>query len=89
MKHGEIHDDTFDYAEGDGYTCDRKRKHTTVFTKDGGQYSPENSTVGDEVSMSKDKDYNKALGNMAKDMEAYYTGKAKYNKGKGWSLDEN
>lgn len=93
MKHGEIHDDTFDYAEGEGYTGDRKRKHTTVFTKDGEQYSPENSTVGDEVSISKDKDYNKALDNMAKDMEAYYTGKAKYQKGKGWQnkdgLDES
>ena len=27
--------------------------------------------------------------NMAKEMNAYYTGKAKYQKGKGWSLDES
>ena len=29
------------------------------------------------------------MSNMAKEMNAYYTGKAKYQKGKGWSLDES
>ena len=59
-----------------------------IYDKDGERYSPDFSSVGNEVSKSKDKDYNNAMSNMAKEMNAYYTGKAKYQKGKGWSLDE-
>ena len=59
-----------------------------IYDKDGERYSPDFSSVGNEVSKSKDKDYNNAMSNMAKEMNAYYTGKAKYQKGKDWSLDE-
>ena len=90
LKHGELHDDTFDFADGgkEGWSGNRKRKHTMIYDKDGERYSPDFSSVGNEVSKSKDKDYNNAMSNMAKEMNAYYTGKAKYQKGKGWSLDE-
>ena len=90
LKHGELHDDTFDFADGgkEGWSGGRKRKHTMIYDKDGERYSPDFSSVGNEVSKSKDKDYNNAMNNMAKEMNAYYTGKAKYQKGKGWSLDE-
>ena len=91
LKHGELHDDTFDFADGgkEGWSGNRKRKHTMIYDKDGERYSPDFSSVGNEVSKSKDKDYNNAMSNMAKEMNAYYTGKAKYQKGKGWSLDES
>lgn len=90
LKHGELHDDTFDFADGgkEGWSGNQKRKHTMIYDKDGERYSPDFSSVGNEVSKSKDKDYNNAMNNMAKEMNAYYTGKAKYQKGKGWSLDE-
>ena len=91
LKHGELHDDTFDFADGgkEGWSGNQKRKHTMIYDKDGERYSPDFSSVGNEVSKSKDKDYNNAMNNMAKEMNAYYTGKAKYQKGKGWSLDES
>lgn len=91
LKHGELHDDTFDFADGGkkGWSGDQKRKHTMLYDKDGERYAPEFSSVGNEVSMSKDKNYRKAMDDMAKDMNAYYTGKANYQKGKGWSLDES
>lgn len=82
MKHGEIHDDTFDYAEGYGFTGDRKRKHTMSINKDGERYDPYNSSVGNEVSKSKDKEYNAALDDMADDLKSYYTNKSNYVNGK-------
>ena len=88
-KHGgKITDDTFDQYEGsdeDG-PYDRKveRYYTERIGKNGSKYEPELSSVGNEVSMSKDDDYNKALDNMRNDMVGYYTGKSKYINGKGW-----
>lgn len=89
LNHGELHDDTFDFADGGkgGWSGTQKRKHTMHYDKDGERYVPEFSSVGNEISRSKDKNYNKALDDMSKEMNAYYTGKAKYRKGKGWSLD--
>lgn len=83
---GTLHDDTFDYhyTPNHGVTGSRYRRHAERFDKDGRHYDPYMSTVGDEVSQSKNKDYNNALENMANDMTDYYTGKSKYVKGKGW-----
>jgi hypothetical protein len=85
---GRVVDDTFDHFEGndeDGfYDRNNERRWTGVARSDGFSYDPNMSSVGDEVSMSKDDDYNKALEDMTNDMVDYYTGKSKYEKGKGW-----
>lgn len=83
---GYVHDDTFDYAfnNKEGWAGDRQRHHTLRVDGNGIKYEPNLSTVDDEVSQSKDKNYNDALKNMANDMNDYYTGKSKYIKGKGW-----
>ena len=55
------------------------------YNKDGERYNPNLSSVGNEISQSKDKDYNDRQDRMAKDMNDYYTGKSKYKKGRGWN----
>lgn len=82
LRHGELHDDTFDYAEGYGFTGNVRRKHTMKYDEDGEKYDPYNSSVGNEVSMSKDKNYNAALDDIADDLKSYYTNKSKYRNGK-------
>lgn len=82
---GSVYDDTFDFTEHPKiWTGSRHRQHTLKYDKDGEHYDSYNSSVGDEVSQSKDKDYNDRQFRMGRDMENYYTGKSKYNKGKGW-----
>ena len=71
-NYGELHDDTFDFMNGHDWTNDRHRKHTTRFDKDGEHYDPYNSSVGDEISMSTDDDYNKRQDAMANDLRDYY-----------------
>lgn len=83
---GELRDDTFDYYFDDkeGTTSSRHRHHTMNYNKEGERYNPNLSTVGNEISLSKDKDYNDRQDRMSKDMDNYYRGKSRYNKGKGW-----
>ncbi len=82
---GMVYDDTFDFTEHPTiYTNSRHRQHTFKYDKDGEHYDDINSSVGDEISQSKDKDYNDRQSKMSRDMENYYTGKSKYTKGKGW-----
>ena len=66
-------------------SCDEIKAvgHRTV--QGGEKYDPYNSSVGDEISISQDKDYNARQDAMSKDMNDYYTGKSKYTKGKGWN----
>ena len=59
-----------------------------VYDNDGERYWPYTSSVGNEVSVSKDDDYNQRQSQMARDMENYYTGKSHYVKQKGW-VDED
>lgn len=82
--YGELYDETFDDAIGDGFTGNIHRKHATIINKDGAKYEPNLSTVGNEVSYSKSLKYNRLMDNMKDDMKNYYQGKSKYNKGKGW-----
>lgn len=82
--HGYVHDDTYDYAEGEGWDGGHERMHTMKYDSNGEHYMPDFSSVGDEVTMSRDKDYNTAMDNMRDDMNQYYIGKSKYTKGKGW-----
>ena len=42
------------------------------------------STVGNEISKSRNKDYNDTLDNMIDDMDSYYGGRSEYKNGK-WS----
>ena len=81
---GDVYDETFDDALGYGFSGSNHRKHATKINKDGAKYDPYMSTVGNEVSMSKDKDYNDTLDNMIDDMDSYYGGRSKYKNGK-WS----
>lgn len=81
---GEVHDDTLDHYHNWAWTKDVNRKHTMKYDKDGEHYDPYNSSVGNEISISSDKDYNARQNAMSKDMLDYYTGKSKYIKGKGW-----
>lgn len=84
-NYGEVHDDTLDYFTGsDDDDKTWFRKHTMRYNQDGEKYDPYNSSVGDEISISQDKDYNARQDAMSKDMNDYYTGKSKYTKGKGW-----
>jgi hypothetical protein len=86
LNYGELHDDTFDYAYNnkEGWDGARSRRHTMRYDKEGEKYWPYASTVGNEVSKSKDDDYNDRQERMGKDMNDYYTGKSQYVKGKGW-----
>ena len=86
-NYGELRDDTFDYAYNneEGWDGNRLRHHTMNYNKDGERYNPNLSSVGNEISQSKDKDYNDRQDRMAKDMNDYYTGKSKYKKGRGWN----
>jgi hypothetical protein len=81
---GKVHDDTLDHYHNWAWTKDVNRKHTMKYDKDGEHYDPYNSSVGNEISLSNDKDYNARQDAMSKDMLDYYTGKSKYTKGKGW-----
>ena len=82
---GKVVDDTFDYAYGmPAWDGSRERQHTMKVDGNGINYDPNQSSVGNEVSQSRDKAYNDALDNMANDMHDYYSGKSKYTKGKGW-----
>lgn len=87
LDYGELHDDTFDFASNnkEGWTGDQHRRHTMRYDKEGEHYSPFSSSVGNEISVSKDDDYNARQRRMAQDMEDYYTGKSHYVNGKGWS----
>jgi len=82
---GTIHDDTFDYAYGDGWTGDKQSHRTDKIDKDGMHFEREMSTNPDTFVTSRQKDYNDALNDMADDMQDYYSGKSKYTKGKGWN----
>ena len=82
---GYIHDDTFDYAYGDGWDGDKQSHRTDIVDKNGVHFEPELSTNPDYFHRSKQRNYNDALDNMAKDMHNYYSGKSKYTKGKGWN----
>lgn len=85
-NYGELRDDTFDfgYNNEQGFSGYRERRHTMNYNKDGEKYNPHLSSVGDEISMSKENEYNDRQERMAKDMENYYTNNHKYTKGKGW-----
>lgn len=87
---GKLHDDTFDYAYNnkEGWSGSNFRRHAEKYDKDGKKYDADNSTVGNEISQSKNKEYNDALDNMGNDMENYYKGNYNYEKGKGWSLNK-
>lgn len=87
-EYGRVTDETFDDALGDGFTGDNHRKHTTHINADGAKYDPNLSTVGNEISYSKNQKYNDAIDAMTNDMADYYTGKSHYTKGKGWNIDE-
>ena len=81
-----LHDDTFDAIESPkgGFSGGHERRDTRKFDKNGESYSPDFSTVGDEISQSTDSDYLDRQNAMAKDLNDYYTGKSHYTKGKGW-----
>jgi hypothetical protein len=82
--YGKVHDDTFDAYSNWAWTRDVERKDTRRINKDGVHYDPYNSSVGNEISISQDKDYRGRQDAMTNDMLNYYTGKSKYQKGKGW-----
>lgn len=82
---GDIHDDTFDYAYGDGWSGDKQSHRTDRIDKDGMRFVPELSTDPDDFYDSRQDNYNDALRGMADDMQDYYSGKSKYTKGKGWN----
>ena len=84
-KAGYIHDDTFDYAYGDGWDGDKQTYRTDRVDADGVHFEPEMSTNPDYFNRSKQQNYNDALDDMANDMRDYYSGKSKYTKGKGWN----
>ena len=84
MNGGYVYDETFDDAVGYGFDGSNHRKHTTRIDKDGAKYDPYLSTVGNEISKSRNKDYNDTLDNMIDDMDSYYGGRSKYKNGK-WS----
>lgn len=86
MNSGNVYDETFDDVVGDGYAFSNSnhRKHTTRIDKNGAKYDPYMSTVGNEISKSRNKDYNDALDNMIDDMDSYYGGRSEYKNGK-WS----
>ena len=82
---GKLYDDTFDYTyHPTAYDGANERKHTLRYDEEGEHYDAYNSSVGNEVSQSKDADYNARQDRMARDMDNYYQGKSKYQKGKGW-----
>ena len=81
---GKVHDDTLDNYHNWDWDRNVYRQHTMGYDKDGEHYDTWNSSIGNEISMSKDKDYNARQDAMSKDMLDYYTGKSKYIKGKGW-----
>lgn len=83
-KLGTIHDDTFDYAWGDGWDGDKQAHRTDIVDADGIRFEPDASTNPDYFNSSKQQNYNDALEDMATDMHNYYSGKSKYTKGKGW-----
>ena len=83
--YGKVHDDTFDSYKNWAWSKDAERKDTRRINKDGEHYDPYNSSVGDEISVSQDKDYRDRQDAMTNDMLNYYTGKSKYQKGKGWT----
>lgn len=87
LKAGKLTDDTYDYAysDKDGWTGDNERKWTAFVDRNGERYSPDLSTVGNEVSQSGDKAYNDALKGMSDDMYDYYSGQTQYEKGRGWT----
>jgi len=88
MNHGELRDDTYDYRNSldpnDVWDGETMRHHTMKYDKDGEKYDSYLSSVGNEVSVSQDDDYNARQDAMANDMRDYYAGKSKYTKGKGW-----
>lgn len=69
----------------EGWTGTQDRNSDWVYDKEGEHYLPHNSSIGNEVSTSKDENYRNAMKDMADDMKSYYTGKSKYIKGKGWT----
>jgi len=85
INYGQVFDDTAEITDADTFNGVRQRRHTFNYTKDGEKYNPNLSTVGDEISVSRDPEYNRRQDSMRQDMRDYYTGKAKYTKGKGWN----
>ena len=83
-KYGTIHDDTFDFMHGHDWSNDIHRHDTRIYNKDGEQYNPYLSSVGNEISVSQDPDYLKRQQDMTDDMNDFYTGKSKYTPEKGW-----
>lgn len=86
IKYGQLYDDTVDYIypNSKSWTQAIRRKHKMNYNGEGEHYDPYSSSIGDEVSISNDEDYNTRQNSMGKDMLDYYTGKSKYTKGKGW-----
>ena len=83
-NNGYIHDDTFDYAWGDGWNGDKQSHRTERVDADGRHFEADVSTDPDYFHISKQQNYNDALDDMATDMHDYYSGKSKYIKGNGW-----
>ena len=81
---GKIYDDTLDNYHNWDWDKNVYRQHTMGYDKDGEHYDAWTSSIGNEISKSKDDDYNARQAAMSKDMLDYYTGKSKYIKGKGW-----
>jgi hypothetical protein len=84
INYGQVFDDTAEITDAHSFNGVHQRRHTFNYTKDGEKYNPNLSTVGDEISVSTNSDYNRRQNAMRKDMENYYTGKSKYHKGQGW-----